>query len=113
MKLTKERAEDFFAELYKGHHHIPSPGVRQFEKDRLWWYVIDHASRYSTYDGDLLTRLVFLCHDKHVRAELRDGGFGRIKIIITPRDREGYIFERHPTIGEALENWRENGHKEE
>lgn len=60
----------------------------------------------STYDDSLLTRLVILAHDRCIRVELSPRNFNYLTIRFHPRQREGGIFERHPTIEQALNHWR-------
>lgn len=101
--MTKEAAEDFFGELFLGKHHIPGE-VKPFGQG---WAVSAYAGWLATFDFNNLTRLVFLCHDRCVRAELNQGAPGRVKISIWQRDsRDGDICERHPTIEQALADWR-------
>ncbi len=100
-KMTKEQAEDFFGILFRGKNHIPSE-LKPFGHG---WKVNAHASM-STFDFDELTRLVFLCHDRCVRAVIIQGGPGRVGIAISQRLRDGDVSQRHPTIDQALEAWR-------
>lgn len=96
-------AQEFFATLYYGEHHIPGCEVKEYGQG---WCVND-TGKLATYDFDFLTRLVFLAHDKCVRAEVLPSGPGRVKIAIWKRHkREGSISERHPTIENALADWR-------
>lgn len=102
-RMTKEQAEDFFGELFYGKHHIPGE-VKPFG---VGWKVNAYGGSLSTYDFNNLTRLVFLAHDKCVRAEIVQGGPGRVGIAIWQRaGREGDIYARHPTIESALDEWR-------
>jgi hypothetical protein len=101
-ELTQEEATAFFAELYMGEHHIPA----EIKKWGPAWCINDHGD-LSTYDFNMLTRLVFLAHDKCYRASVMNSGPRMVKIAIWKRkQREGNICERHPTIEEALEKWR-------
>src|ERR1039458_1928932 len=102
MELTKEEATEFFSELYGGEHHIPRGGLHDFG---CGWSV-NHYGDLSTFDFDKLTCLVFLCHDRAIRAEVMCSGPRMVKISIWKRKREGGISERHPTIEQALETWR-------
>ena len=104
MRMSKEKATEFFADLYFGEHHFPS-------KLKEWGegWMMNHFGDCSTFDFDLMTRLVFLAHDKCVRAEISQGGPRAIRIAIWQRThREGRMFERHPTIDQALGIWRES-----
>lgn len=64
----------------------------------------------ATFDTSYLTRLVILCHEKKVRAELDGIPDGRVKIAIWQR-KEHYqgasIWHYHPDIVEAV---REHTH---
>ena len=101
--MTKAEAEEFFGVLFHGKHHIPGD-VKPFGRG---WKISAHSGRLATYDFDDLTRLVFLAHDRCVRAEIIQGAPGRIGIAIWKRHgRNGSMYERHPTIKCALVNWR-------
>jgi hypothetical protein len=100
--LTKEEAEEFFGILFHGVHHIPS----EIKRWGTGWKVNAHCD-FATFDFDHLTRLVFLAHDRCVRACIVQGGPGRIGIAIWKRyGRNGPFADRHPTIKCALVNWR-------
>ena len=95
--MDKIEAEDFFIEFFGGKHHFPS-------KIKEWgngWCI---NSRYdlATYDGNTLTRLVLMAHEKCIRVELLSAGLHGIKIILHKRQRDGRLFERHPTIEQVL-----------
>lgn len=104
--LTLLAALDFFATLYRGEHHIPN---RLRDDGRGVWSVSHYAGTtgLSTFDADELTRLVFLAHDRSVRAWLTAGGPGRIRISIQARDAEvDSVSDGHPSVEEALEKFR-------
>lgn len=101
--MTKDEAEDFMGDLFLGRHHIPS----EVKPWGTGWQVNSFCDM-STYDFDRMTRLVFLAHDRCVRAEISWSGPRRIRIIIHKRDPEGTsMTTRHPTIEQALARWRE------
>ena len=102
IKMEKQQALDFFSTFYGGEHHIPSE-IKPFG---FGWSVFHHGD-LSSYDCDFLTRLIFLAHDKAIRASVMPRGPRGIQITIWQRGREGKISERHPTIAEALRDWRE------
>ena len=68
--MNKEQAIDFFAELFGGEHHIPRSWVKEFG---LGWAVI-YDGDFATFDAGMLTRLVFLAHDRCIRAEVSRAG---------------------------------------
>lgn len=101
--MPKDDAVEFFAELFLGKHHIPRGGVQEWGNG----WCVNYYGDLSTYDFDKLTRLVFLAHDRCVRAEVTHSGPRMVRICIWQRERQGNIAERHPTIEEALARWRE------
>lgn len=102
--MDKSAAEDFLGEVFHGIHHIPGD-LKPFGNG---WKISAYSSRLSSYDFDSLTRLVLLAHDRCVRVEIVQGGPARVGIVIHQRrKRDGSMFERHPTIEQALAKWRE------
>jgi hypothetical protein len=90
-------------DLYDGIYHIEREVRRvDWEHDR-WITICVHDSHYSTFDAAMLTRLVILCHDHCIRCEVQSAGFHRLKLCFSPRQREGQIYDRHPTIESAIE----------
>lgn len=103
MDMEFKDAKSFFSEFCLGEHHIPGK-IRAYGPA---WYINFHHD-LSTFDFDYLTRLVFLAHDRCVRASIQQSGPRMIKIIIWAREgRDGSMYERHPTIEHALSEWRE------
>jgi len=99
---TQEEAELFFSAFYLGKHHLPKSGLKPFGGG----WCVNHPSDLSTFDGDGLTRLVFLAHDMCFRASVQPSGPRRVKICIWKRDgRSGRMCQRHPTLNQALEVW--------
>lgn len=92
MEAVLERA-------FHGIHHIPK--ITKF--DYRWECVVPGGM--ATFDFDTLTLLVLAAHDHCVRVEL--SGKGRdILIQLHPRKgTEGSMFDRHPTIEEALKHY--------
>jgi len=67
------------------------------------------SGRLSTFDSIMLTKLVFLCHDRCVRAEIISSGSNRVGIALRRRHkRDGAFYESHPTIEQALEQHRKD-----
>lgn len=57
----------------------------------------------ATYDFDALTQLVIRCHDACVRVSVSPCNMRYMRIMFHPRvGREGAMFERHPTIEDAI-----------
>jgi len=60
----------------------------------------------ATFDYDQLTKAVILAHDRCIRFEIAPSGPGMVKLILFKRQREGRMYERHPTLEEAIEKHR-------
>lgn len=103
-ELTHQEAIDFFSEFYGGEHHIPGYEVKA--NGPFCWTVNHNRGGLSTFDFNHLTRLVVMAHDKCIRVDLIPIRNGIMQISISNRKREGSIWERHPTIEEAIEKIR-------
>lgn len=98
-------ALDFFSEYFLGAHHIPG-GERRIQPFGLGFAINYVPGNLSTFDFDGMTRLVFMSHRDCIRAEICGSGPGMVKLAIWQREnRAGRIYERHPTIEQALEKF--------
>ena len=90
------------ADIFGGFHHVYNP-IKPFG------YGIEtnvHGS-LPTFDSDTLTRAVILAHDRIVRFEVRSSGPGMVRLCLWKRHkRDGSMFERHPTMEQALAAYR-------
>lgn len=95
LQLTHEEAIEFFAEFFRGKHHIPAK-----LKENGYGWEVSTTTDLSTYDFDRLTRLVLLAHRNAIRVSLDNGGPRRMKIIIHKRlhNREERMARRHPSL---------------
>ncbi len=98
------RAEQMLSCVFGGMHHVYSlkktPGPYPF------WTCIHHGD-FSTFDFDVLTKLVLAAHHYCVRASISNGGPRAVKIMLHPRkNRDGGFSERHPTMQQAIERFR-------
>jgi hypothetical protein len=84
------RCLSLLIELFGGEHHLPT--VYEFGNG-----VRCRQPSMSTYDNDLLTRLVVLAHDHCIRAEI-----SRDSIILHARQRNGEFWQRHQTLETAI-----------
>ena len=95
--LTESEARAFFSDFYRGEHHFPG----KMKPYGLGWSM-SHFGPMATFDADDLTRLVLLAHARCVRVQVEQGGPNRLRIAIWKRGREGCMYERHPTIEQAI-----------
>ncbi len=96
-----ERTERMLSRVFGGLHHITS-----LKKSRFEWSCLCYGD-LSTYDWDLLTRLVLGAHEYCLRVSVCQGGPRSVKVLIHPRiNRDGCpMSERHPSIHQAIERW--------
>jgi hypothetical protein len=101
--MTQQEARAFFGVVCHGEHHAPEP-MRPFGRG---WKVNFYGGQLSTFDFDYLTRLVIHAHDMCYRVEVMQGGPGKVGVAVWKRDtREGGMCDRHPTMEQALAEWR-------
>ena len=91
--------------LFRGFHHFPTEPKAHGRGICLNF----RPYSISTFDFDGLTRLVFLAHDRCIRAEIAGSGPAMIKLVLHKRHtREGGMSLRHPTVETALADWRKH-----
>jgi hypothetical protein len=103
------RCIDLLTTLMGGTHHL---GEFTFYRCAEWSVAPYVECRFrgdlATWDFDTLTRLVFLAHDLCIRVSIVGGFRHEVKLLLHPREaREGQMYERHPTLEQAVKAWRE------
>ena len=100
------RCYELLADLFLGWHHISGKLHEWGSGIKLNTTNVHH---FATFDFDALTRAVILAHDRKIRFEIAPSGPGMIALICHKRHkREGRMYERHPTIEQAIEDFRKN-----
>ena len=95
---------DLLGEVFKGIYHLDFRALH-----RVNWaddYVICFVLSYTplaTYDFNLLTMLVFLCHHMAIRLEIYPVAPGRLEMQFHRRNRTGDQYHRHPRLQEAVD----------
>jgi hypothetical protein len=71
-------------------------------------FINSKASHYmSTFDYSNLTKAVVIAHDRMIRFQIEPSGPRMLKFTAHKRHlREGRMYERHPTMEEAISNVR-------
>lgn len=88
---------------YRGIYHASKIHKHNEGTPHEYW-VTNHCGDLSTFDYDILTRLVIQAHDECVRVNISASGPRLVKITISARNgREGCFSEKHPTIERAIE----------
>lgn len=93
---------DYFCAVFGGDIHVDSKPYEWGEG-----IAIDRIGSLATYDFALLSAAVILAHDFAVRLEINGAFNGCIRLIAFKRKRDGSVFERHPTIEDAIKRIRE------
>lgn len=103
MKLEKQEAIEFFSALFNGEHHIPK-SLKEFG----YGWSVDMGNDFSTYDFNLMTKLVVLAHDRCIRATIQGKSKNTVTIGIHKRDRAkaGSMCEFHPELEDAVKSIR-------
>lgn len=106
-----ERVADLLGELYRGIYHINYGALMHkrtdWTSDTRIEIVVPDDGWFGTFDGNRLTNLVILCHDACIKCDLRAANIGYLRLIFYPRKgRTGDIYDRHPTIEEAIKACR-------
>ena len=67
-----------------------------------------NVNSFATFDFNRLTRAVVMAHDRMIRLEICPSGPGMLGITLFKRHvRKGSMYERHPTIEDAIKTIRE------
>jgi hypothetical protein len=104
--MTEDQRECYrmLCVLYDGPHHLPYKKVKPCGEG----IAISVNAGIATYDFDLLTRAVFMAHDRCIRLEIGSSGPGLIKLIFHRRHRRtGPGWNRHPDLDEAVKAWKD------
>lgn len=108
MSPLGEEVADLLGDVFLGIYHLDIGQLSKTNWDNDTW--IDFAlgwHQLSTFDGNELTRLVILCHDRMIRCSIGAKNFHHIGLMFHKRKgREGSINERHPTIEDAIKQIR-------
>lgn len=98
---------DLLGDVYRGFYHLPHGVCYTPNWEDPMYISVSVLDQLATYDSNLLTRLVVLAHDRLIRVEVQSSNPGRVKLGFSRRSsREGSIFERHPTIEQAVSDLR-------
>jgi hypothetical protein len=104
--MTHAEAVEFFSDLYRGSHHIPGSKYKgeNVKPYGHGWTITTHED-LSSFDWDILTRLVLMAHDRAVRVEVSPA-MRYLRISIWQRVRDESTMTGHPTIETAIAGHR-------
>lgn len=92
---------DLLGDIFFGIYHLETKALMKAQWDDPYVIILVLRCRLSTFDNDSLTRLVVLCHDRCIRCHITGKGPGYIELMFHRRQREGSMYERHPTLEAA------------
>lgn len=108
-QMSEDQAECYrlLCDVFGGEHHV--------EQIKEWGYGImcPHYGDLSTFDFDVLTRLVVLAHDRCVRVGVIPYRPRELAITLHKRTRDGGVSRRHPTLEQAVATVRRNGDEDD
>lgn len=100
---------DILGQAFKGIYHISRDALRaDFSEDGYVSLTISAFRDWSTYDGELLTVLVVLCHEACIRMQIEPAGPRYLRLRFHKRQRTGGLMERMPTIEDHVKSIKEN-----
>ena len=100
------RVAALLSDLFVGLYHIPARSLRRVDWKNQHHIEFVTDVNLATFDGPQLTRLVFLAHDYCVRVDVQPASPRYLRLVFHRRQRNGGIFQRHPTIEQAVSDWR-------
>ena len=95
-QMTKERAQEFFEEFFRGEHHFPGEIIE-------WgsgWAMNIHQD-LGTWDFNQLTMLVVMAHDDSIRVGIMPVNMQMMRITLHVRPR-GFGANDHPGLAEHV-----------
>ena len=93
-----DKVYEWVSIVFGGEHHL----VRLENKGH--YYLCIPRGTLATFDDDRLTRIVLASHRYGLRAEIDNHGMRGLKILLHNRpSRNGRMWERHPTIEQAIQ----------
>lgn len=104
----EERCEELIYHVFGGIHRLSKKPTKSSGSRLMsaFWALSIRQREMSTYDDDLLTRLVIYSHKYAVRACVKTAGM-HLRVVLSERKREGQFFERHPSIEDVIRSLSE------
>jgi hypothetical protein len=100
-----EQVADLLGDLFVGLYHLEGAASLDWANDHHIEVRVVHKD-WASFDSNLLTKLIFLAHDRCLRVSLNPRSHHAMTLLFHQRKREGGVWERHPTIEQALEEHR-------
>lgn len=101
------KVADLLGYLFQGIYHI-SREIGKVDWANPTWIAVNLRKDLATYDFDELTRLVFLAHAFCLRVSIESSSPQTIRLMFHQRQRDGSLYQRHPTLDEAVETFKKH-----
>lgn len=102
-----ENVADLLNEWALGIYHLDSNALKRVVWEDPYYIEFRNGNtRLSTWDFSDLTRLVFLAHDYCIRVEISPLSRTTVRMTFHQRKRDGSMSQRHPTLEQAVADWR-------
>jgi hypothetical protein len=99
---------DLLGDLFGGIYHQDSPSLRKVDWSVESRIELAVYGPLSTFDNDLLTRFVLLCHERCIRGEISAAAPKYLRLTFTKRyGRDGDYCDRHPDMETAIAGIRD------
>ena len=109
MSQLGQDVADLLGELYCGIYHLDLKQLFKVDWTNKYYIEISIGWKpFATVDYDELTRLVFLAHHRAIRVELSAATHKYIHLIFHQRKRIGDYAHRHPTLDEAVDDFKKH-----
>lgn len=106
------RVADLLGDLYLGLYHLSETSLKTVDWDDVNYMELCVPNEMATFDGNLLTNLVILAHDRHIRVSVSGASNKYLRLAFHNRQRIGSFTQRHPEMEEAINTCREHYGKE-
>lgn len=107
--ILGKKVADLLGQLYQGIYHMNFTTLHKVDWSDERHIEIPVPNSFATFDFNNLTVLTILCHDLMIRCEIRPCNMQYLKLHFWQRkNRDGRMFERHPTIEDAIKQIREH-----
>lgn len=100
-----EQVADLLGDLFVGLYHLDGA-------EKVDWSNTHHIEvrvkykEWATFDTNLLTKLVFLCHDRCLRCSIGARSAFAQTLLFHQRERTGGVDTRHPSLEDAVADYR-------
>jgi hypothetical protein len=113
MSETGKAAADLLGDVFLGIYHMNYTSLKKVDWTDEWNIEVTVGKELSSFDGDELTRLLLLAHDRRMRVSLVGLGPHYMRLCISKRKkRTGQMHERLPTMEDHIALLRDHYERE-